>query len=584
MFLNDDTELPDPAWLRELRRLGGPARHRHRRARSSSDADGTIQHGGVILGMHGFADHLFQGMRARLPVAARPDVVVPRTCSRSRAPACAVRRELFEELGGFDERFELCGSDVVLGLDAVLARQAQRVHAVRRRPPPRVGDARASDVPAGDFFASYWRYQRWIVARRPLLLAEPVARRAGAQLRSRYEQSPRRAGRRRSLGRTLQGVPAVERRARRPTTLAALFRVTDADARAVTRPARGTTATPFGAEDDQLVPPRHRQPVLRRDQHGAAPGRPPGAHHGVENRFVFWAQRRTRRSSARRSPPRSPRSPSRRSSFHDASRAALDRVPAARRGDRDAVGDGVLRGAVPAARGRKFYMIQDFEPMFYPAGTLYALAEESYRLGLYGLCNTEHMLRLYARAVRRPGHRRSSPRSIPTVFHAGGRHRRAHARPGRDRLRVRATRALAELLGARVARARGAEAPPRRPRAHRHRRLVGASRGPRHRDPAPRAARLPRDRATSTAPATSASRSPCRSTRRTCRSSSWPAACRWSRSTTPPGTGCCATARTASARRTVDGLRDAIERIVLDPELGRALARPPVWPRSRPTP
>ncbi len=33
--------------------------------------------------------------------------------------------------------------------------------------------------------------------------------------------------------------------------------------------------------------------------------------------------------------------------------------------------------------------------MFYPAGTLYALAEESYRLGLYGLCNTEHMLHLY---------------------------------------------------------------------------------------------------------------------------------------------------------------------------------------------
>ena len=35
--------------------------------------------------------------------------------------------------------------------------------------------------------------------------------------------------------------------------------------------------------------------------------------------------------------------------------------------------------------------------MFYPAGTMYALAEESYRLGLYGLCNTENLLRLYER-------------------------------------------------------------------------------------------------------------------------------------------------------------------------------------------
>jgi hypothetical protein len=69
---------------------------------------------------------------------------------------------------------------------------------------------------------------------------------------------------------------------------------------------------------------------------------------------------------------------------------------------------------------RKFYMIQDFEPMFYPAGTLYALAEESYRLGLYGLCNTDHMLRLYE---ERYGGRGTSfePAVDPTIFHAEGR-------------------------------------------------------------------------------------------------------------------------------------------------------------------
>ena len=117
--------------------------------------------------------------------------------------------------------------------------------------------------------------------------------------------------------------------------------------------------------------------------------------------------------------------------FPDARRLA-DRVPRrvarvarpaarSRRGDRDAVGDGVLRRAVRGARAGKFYMIQDFEPMFYPAGTLYALAEESYRLGLYGLCNTEHMLRALRAAVRRAAACRSSPRSIPTVFHAEGR-------------------------------------------------------------------------------------------------------------------------------------------------------------------
>ena len=61
LFLNDDTEAVDPGWLTELvgwavqpdiglvgAQLIGP--------------DGLIQHGGVILGMNGFADHLFEGM------------------------------------------------------------------------------------------------------------------------------------------------------------------------------------------------------------------------------------------------------------------------------------------------------------------------------------------------------------------------------------------------------------------------------------------------------------------------------------------------------------------------------------------
>ena len=65
-------------------------------------------------------------------------------------------------------------------------------------------------------------------------------------------------------------------------------------------------------------------------------------------------------------------------------------------------------------------MIQDFEPMFYPAGTLYALAEESYRLGLYGLCNTDHMLRLYEQRYGGQG-TSFEPAVDPTIFHAEGR-------------------------------------------------------------------------------------------------------------------------------------------------------------------
>ena len=49
---------------------------------------------------------------------------------------------------------------------------------------------------------------------------------------------------------------------------------------------------------------------------------------------------------------------------------------------------------------RNFYLVQDFEPEFYPASTMFALAEESYRYGLYGICNTKSMYDTYVEAYR----------------------------------------------------------------------------------------------------------------------------------------------------------------------------------------
>ncbi|MCX7042051.1 MAG: glycosyltransferase family 4 protein [Gammaproteobacteria bacterium] len=45
--------------------------------------------------------------------------------------------------------------------------------------------------------------------------------------------------------------------------------------------------------------------------------------------------------------------------------------------------------------GLKFYMIQDFEPAFYPAGSTYAQAELTYQFGFYGICNTQTLKQIY---------------------------------------------------------------------------------------------------------------------------------------------------------------------------------------------
>src|SRR3569623_1250895 len=47
--------------------------------------------------------------------------------------------------------------------------------------------------------------------------------------------------------------------------------------------------------------------------------------------------------------------------------------------------------------GYKFYMIKDFEPAFYPAGSTYAQAELSYHFGFYGIANTQSLKEIYER-------------------------------------------------------------------------------------------------------------------------------------------------------------------------------------------
>jgi GT2 family glycosyltransferase len=74
--------------------------------------DGTIQHAGVVVGMGGWAEHIFRGMQ---PVNARSPYVSP-TVNRNvlaLTGACmCVSRKTIEKIGQFNEDFIICGSDV----------------------------------------------------------------------------------------------------------------------------------------------------------------------------------------------------------------------------------------------------------------------------------------------------------------------------------------------------------------------------------------------------------------------------------------------------------------------------------------
>jgi GT2 family glycosyltransferase/glycosyltransferase involved in cell wall biosynthesis len=420
VFLNDDTEVLDTSWLKEL---VGWAVHPEIgiAGLQLTGLDGKIQHAGVILGMGGFADHVFEGMRPGSETIFgssdwyRDVLAVTGAC-------CAVERSIYDRLGGFDERFILCGSDVSLGLDATLV-------GLRNVCSPFAGlrhlesATRGSTVPTADFFASYWRYNPWIFGGDPYFNPNLSLGSRRPALRNPYEPTPQQRvslplGRKFAAFR--QRSDASESR-----MLADMCRALPTDT-ARTDELHAQNAEPFEVRTINWYIPDIDSPfygginsALRIADHLART-------RGVENRFVVWGSPPDHfvRSALAAAFPALADSPIH---FYDGNQPSLDAVPEADVGIATLWVTAYALAHSPNMR-RKFYLIQDYEPMFYPASTLYALAEETYRLGLYGLCNTDNLRKIYADDYGGKG-MSFAPAVDPNVFHARWRHQRTPGSP-----------------------------------------------------------------------------------------------------------------------------------------------------------
>ena len=115
LFLNNDIEVVDPDWLAELARWA-LLPHVGVVGAKLLYPDRTIQHAGVAFGI-GLVGHIFAG-------APEGTTGVFGSCETYRnytavTGACQmVRREVFEQVGGFDERFQLSFSDIVFCMEA----------------------------------------------------------------------------------------------------------------------------------------------------------------------------------------------------------------------------------------------------------------------------------------------------------------------------------------------------------------------------------------------------------------------------------------------------------------------------------
>jgi GT2 family glycosyltransferase len=115
VFLNNDTVVISPDWLEKLAGFALLPDVGMVGALLLFD-DGTIQHSGVVVGMGGWADHVYRTNPATHLCGTFISPVLTRNALAVTGACAAISAERFHEVGGFDEEFIVCGSDVEICL------------------------------------------------------------------------------------------------------------------------------------------------------------------------------------------------------------------------------------------------------------------------------------------------------------------------------------------------------------------------------------------------------------------------------------------------------------------------------------
>jgi O-antigen biosynthesis protein len=114
LFLSDQTEVFDADWLTTM------AEHVQRPEIGAVGSrlihpDETVQHAGMVVGVGGIVDHAFRGLHAEASGVCR-QLQATRNYSAVTGACLLTRRDVFDEVGGFDESLAVSLGDVDLCL------------------------------------------------------------------------------------------------------------------------------------------------------------------------------------------------------------------------------------------------------------------------------------------------------------------------------------------------------------------------------------------------------------------------------------------------------------------------------------
>ncbi len=155
--------------------------------------DGTLQHAGAVVGMGGFADHLYRAWTVADALAFNfTSPFVDRYVSAVTAACMLVERKKFLDVGGFDERFIVCGGDVDFcirlherGLKNVYVGTTSLVHLESK-------SRDANQIPPSDFTESTRSYSKFLGAHggRDPYYPAPLSLDANAQYAAAHRAQP----------------------------------------------------------------------------------------------------------------------------------------------------------------------------------------------------------------------------------------------------------------------------------------------------------------------------------------------------------------------------------------------------------